>query len=82
MSDKFEVTYGNDDGYAGGHRPHRFNISVRELPDTNSKQELSSFFWDYIEDDFTRNNLKLYSEDEEEFVKWAKEQLKKQEEDV
>ena len=75
MSDTFEVTYGNDDGYAGGDRPHHVEIEADELSDDMTEEDMKQLFWREIEEDFQNRNLHLYSDQESEFIEWAKERI-------
>ena len=75
MNDKFKVTYSNDDGYAGGSRPHSFAIQVQELDEELTEEELSSLFWESIRGDFEQRHLNLFSGSEAEFIAWAKEKI-------
>ncbi len=75
MSDTFDVSYGNDDGYAGGDRPHSFEIDSSEIEDDMDAEQLKALFWERIEEDFRNHNLHLYSDQEAEFIDWAKEQI-------
>lgn len=71
MSNQFKVTYGNDDGYVGGDRPHTFHVSERDLCGDETAEDLSKFFWEMIESDFDNRHKHLYSDQESEFVEWA-----------
>lgn len=75
MRDTFDVTYGNDDGYAGGDRPHSFEIDADDLYSDMTEESIKKMFWREIEQDFSNRHLHLYCDQEEEFVAWAKEQI-------
>ena len=74
-NEEFDVTYGNDDGYAGGSRPHYFSIGSFELEEEMTEEGIKSLFWDKIDEDFKQNHLNIYSDQESEFVEWAKKQI-------
>jgi hypothetical protein len=81
MADQeFEVTYGVDDGYAGKSRPHSFTISAQDV-EGMSEKHLSEFFWNEIERDF-RQSCNPYSDQEAEFIEWAKSVQREQEQDA
>lgn len=74
MSDKFEITYGVDDGYAGRDRPQYVSIDVEELEEDMDEDELDSIFWQIVEESF-QQTVSYYSEDRNKFVTWAKEKI-------
>ena len=71
MSERFEITYHNDDGYAGGDRPYHTQIGENDLSGDESEDELIQLFWDTIETEFENTHRHLYSGQESEFVEWA-----------
>lgn len=74
MSNKFRVTWEADDGYAGGSAPQRFSISADDVPDDMDDEELRKWFWESVQEDFEQR-VSAISQDEDEFVAWAKEVL-------
>ena len=77
MADEFRITYGVDDGYAGGDRPQHTSISANDFEADCSEQSLKDLFWEEIERHM-RENLHAFCNQESAFIAWAKEQQKKQ----
>ena len=72
MSDKFQVTYYVDDGYANP-GPKHFWIRASELEEDMDVEELLD---DEVQNDFEQNvNPYVTDEKRMEFVVWAREQL-------
>jgi hypothetical protein len=71
MSDKFEVTWEADDGYAGGSAPHHFTISADGVEGDMTDEEIREWFWEAVQEDFNQN-VHPTSEDEDAFVGWVK----------
>lgn len=69
-NDEFEIQYEVDDGYVGS-RPQTVTIGDYDVLDLD-ENELKRLFWDTIEDDF-QQKCRPYSDQESEFVAWAKE---------
>jgi hypothetical protein len=71
MSDRhFTVTWQAEDGYAGGARPHGFNIDKDEV-DGMDEKELRKYFRDEIQNAFNET-VSPSCDQEDEFVTWAK----------
>lgn len=77
MSDKFTVKWGIDDGYAGENRPHSLIISDQDLYDDMDDADLRKLFWSELQNEFEQS-IHYYSNQEDEFVKWAKGVIEKQ----
>jgi hypothetical protein len=73
--DRFEITYGIDDGYVGGDRPQHTSIDADDFGPDTTEEDLKALFWEEIERHF-REHCSTYSEQEDEFVAWAKEKQK------
>jgi hypothetical protein len=71
MSDKFEVTWEADDGYAGGSAPHRFTISADDIEGDMTDAEIREWFWEAVQEDFNQR-VSPTSEDENAFFVWVK----------
>lgn len=77
MADKFEITYHLDDGYVGKDRPYYVSIGDGEINPDMTDAELSNLFFDTIHDHFVENHHP-YSNEEEEFLEWARAKIAEQ----
>lgn len=74
MNEKFRVTWGVEDGYAGGARPHYFSIRVDALNGDEDDAALNVLFYAELEQEF-QDKITPYSADRDAFVAWAKERI-------
>jgi hypothetical protein len=80
MKNDFNITWGADDGYVGGSRPHNVKVSESDLDDSMTEEELRSMFWDIVQSDF-EEKVTPFSDDEKKFINWAEEVIEKQKQD-
>ncbi len=62
---EIEITYGVEDGYAGGARPHHVSIPLDDLTDCETEADLEERIEQYVSDHF-RENIGPY---------WRREQI-------
>lgn len=71
---EIKITYGIDDGYAGGNRPHYLTVYTEDLEGLN-EEEIRSAVWEMIEEDMKEHIHSYWSESElPEIVKAASEE--------
>lgn len=75
MTRKFKVRWEVGDGYAGGSRPHWFEITDDFFQDDDTETHLRALFQEELERNF-RDTITPYSDDEDAFVAWAIERQK------
>ena len=69
----FEAEYGVDDGYVGNGK-QRFEIPSDVVCPGMTDEELMDLFWSEIQEHF-ENNVHPYSDQEQEFIAWARETI-------
>lgn len=74
MSKTFQGRYEIEDGYAGGSRPQFFTIDAEELDDDMTDSDIASLYEDSAKAAF--NQTTFFTVDSDDFLKWAREQLK------
>ena len=72
--DRFQGTFEINDGYAGGRRPQHFSVSVHDLHDDMTDEDLRRFYEEEAEEHF-RQNFGISVSRSDEFVAWAREKL-------
>lgn len=78
-NDQFHGTFDIADGYAGGRRPQHFVVSVQDLHDDMTDDDLRQFYEDEAEAHF-RQNFGISVSRSDEFVAWARAKLNAAEE--
>ena len=76
---QFVGTYQVDDGYAGGSRPRNFVIDEYEIEDDMTEDDLRNLFIECAQSDF-EHNISFCCQNEDEFVEWAKDKIRRMEE--
>ena len=78
MSDKFQITFQVDDGYAGGSRPQRGTAYASDIGEDMTDDDLISLYEEIVRDEF---ELKIhpYGTNASEFMAWAKERIQEME---
>ena len=71
MSDKFNVRWEADDGYAGGARPHNTQLHASDIEEDMSNDDLEDYICDAVGDDF-RERVSFSIDNMDEVLKWAK----------
>lgn len=72
MAERFKITWEAEDGYVSGSRPHHTSLLDDDFETDTSEKELREIFWQAVQDDFA-NKVSPVSDQEEEFLAWAKE---------
>lgn len=65
MSDKIKIEWEAEDGYAGGSRPHTITLTLHELADCRTQEELEEYVDESVNDAFR----------ERCYAVWKREQL-------
>lgn len=71
---KFEITYGIEDGYAGGDRRHYVQMDADTFYPGMTDEEIEREIFD-IADEHARENISVYIPNLDEAVAWAKERI-------
>lgn len=74
MSETFEGTYEVDDGYVGKGRPKPFEIDADDLDDDMTDDEIAELYDNSARDAFEQE-VTYYTNNGDEFLAWAREQL-------
>ena len=77
---KFKGMYYVDDGYIGKSRPHYFEIDDFEIEGDMTDGDLEELYENIMISDF-ENKIHPYSQNVDEFIQWAKEQIVKNREE-
>jgi hypothetical protein len=71
MSDTLKITYENDDGYAGGSRPHHITLYKDDYDIHVSETRKIAELMEMLREDFQDNHLNLYTSDLQKFLEWV-----------
>lgn len=72
MKHGFEVTWEAKDGYVSEGRPQHITIDRDEIDPDMTEAQLRTIFFDTVQADFEQT-VSWSTDDEEDFVEWAKE---------
>ena len=66
--DSLEIEWEVDDGYAGGQRPHEFEIDFSEFDDCETEEEVQNRLEEIIQEEFEQN-INWYCSNMDDYVK-------------